>query len=119
MKINRRPPFEVLDLPARYQPWLTGFQIDARTIVWKKVKKAHRLVGIPPSCSPNDQDDRRLRRRRFHRLSELDERRRHWIGRMRVIFAALIAADQDQLRSEEHTSELQSLMRISYAVFCF
>src|SRR3546814_9470755 len=23
-----------------------------------------------------------------------------------------------QLRSEEHTSELQSLMRISYAVFC-
>src|SRR3546814_7875720 len=32
--------------------------------------------------------------------------------------------DQDQgraqeYRSEEHTSELQSLMRISYAVFCF
>src|SRR3546814_6250044 len=26
--------------------------------------------------------------------------------------------DED-LRSEEHTSELQSLMRISYAVFCF
>src|SRR3546814_5607501 len=25
---------------------------------------------------------------------------------------------QDDLRSEEHTSELQSLMRISYAVFC-
>src|SRR3546814_3389302 len=24
----------------------------------------------------------------------------------------------DQMRSEEHTSELQSLMRISYAVFC-
>src|SRR3546814_2397781 len=24
-----------------------------------------------------------------------------------------------QTRSEEHTSELQSLMRISYAVFCF
>src|SRR3546814_10467101 len=24
----------------------------------------------------------------------------------------------DKLRSEEHTSELQSLMRISYAVFC-
>src|SRR3546814_1546132 len=27
-------------------------------------------------------------------------------------------ADFDQSRSEEHTSELQSLMRISYAVFC-
>src|SRR3546814_8723471 len=25
---------------------------------------------------------------------------------------------RDELRSEEHTSELQSLMRISYAVFC-
>src|SRR3546814_2593099 len=27
-------------------------------------------------------------------------------------------ADTDSDRSEEHTSELQSLMRISYAVFC-
>src|SRR3546814_8379135 len=27
-------------------------------------------------------------------------------------------AHVDQARSEEHTSELQSLMRISYAVFC-
>src|SRR3546814_3856041 len=28
------------------------------------------------------------------------------------------AAQRDGRRSEEHTSELQSLMRISYAVFC-
>src|SRR3546814_16768205 len=27
-------------------------------------------------------------------------------------------AQKEALRSEEHTSELQSLMRISYAVFC-
>src|SRR3546814_1421747 len=27
-------------------------------------------------------------------------------------------AETQRLRSEEHTSELQSLMRISYAVFC-
>src|SRR3546814_8255716 len=26
--------------------------------------------------------------------------------------------DEAEMRSEEHTSELQSLMRISYAVFC-
>src|SRR3546814_6750923 len=32
--------------------------------------------------------------------------RGRWLGRLR------------QRRSEEHTSELQSLMRISYAVFC-
>src|SRR3546814_7494715 len=29
-----------------------------------------------------------------------------------------VAEERGQLRSEEHTSELQSLMRISYAVFC-
>src|SRR3546814_12858363 len=32
-------------------------------------------------------------------------------------FTALVTAFSDA-RSEEHTSELQSLMRISYAVFC-
>src|SRR3546814_2575105 len=31
---------------------------------------------------------------------------------------ALVAAVERESRSEEHTSELQSLMRISYAVFC-
>src|SRR3546814_5483680 len=36
------------------------------------------------------------------------------------IFAIGIAVESFlRLRSEEHTSELQSLMRISYAVFCF
>src|SRR3546814_2247081 len=29
-----------------------------------------------------------------------------------------MAVSNDAIRSEEHTSELQSLMRISYAVFC-
>src|SRR3546814_10189664 len=29
-----------------------------------------------------------------------------------------IPGDDHEVRSEEHTSELQSLMRISYAVFC-
>src|SRR3546814_9734726 len=32
--------------------------------------------------------------------------------------AVSLLADDDLGRSEEHTSELQSLMRISYAVFC-
>src|SRR3546814_7792521 len=32
--------------------------------------------------------------------------------------SALRAFDASAARSEEHTSELQSLMRISYAVFC-
>src|SRR3546814_7906848 len=37
--------------------------------------------------------------------------RRHWLMRP-------AAPRTDDQRSEEHTSELQSLMRISYAVFC-
>src|SRR3546814_904938 len=32
--------------------------------------------------------------------------------------ASQAGVEQRQVRSEEHTSELQSLMRISYAVFC-
>src|SRR3546814_4670956 len=30
----------------------------------------------------------------------------------------VVTANTEKMRSEEHTSELQSLMRISYAVFC-
>src|SRR3546814_2552773 len=36
----------------------------------------------------------------------------HFINRIRAVCGPLSS------RSEEHTSELQSLMRISYAVFC-
>src|SRR3546814_3944397 len=39
------------------------------------------------------------------------------VGRRCLIFAA-VALFILAARSEEHTSELQSLMRISYAVFC-
>src|SRR3546814_7684138 len=35
-----------------------------------------------------------------------------------VVKRALVGASIERIRSEEHTSELQSLMRISYAVFC-
>src|SRR3546814_7584794 len=43
------------------------------------------------------------------------------LSRAPVAAGFMAAADQGaagELRSEEHTSELQSLMRISYAVFC-
>src|SRR3546814_6996725 len=36
----------------------------------------------------------------------------------RVDRKPIVAQRQHRARSEEHTSELQSLMRISYAVFC-
>src|SRR3546814_2709595 len=42
------------------------------------------------------------------------------IGEAGPMFAELLSGKVpvSQCRSEEHTSELQSLMRISYAVFC-
>src|SRR3546814_1317691 len=48
--------------------------------------------------------------------SRADEQAGEQVGQRRMVLpVANQAADQ---RSEEHTSELQSLMRISYAVFC-
>src|SRR3546814_5665179 len=39
------------------------------------------------------------------------------LGR-RAVAKGADAVDEERLRSEEHTSELHSLMRISYAFFC-
>src|SRR3546814_3672035 len=40
-------------------------------------------------------------------------------GRLKLLFGGRYdIVHQEQVRSEEHTSELQSLMRISYADFC-
>src|SRR3546814_4275977 len=41
-----------------------------------------------------------------------------FLARPRRAHGEAADADDPVLRSEEHTSELQSLMRISYAVFC-
>src|SRR3546814_10667588 len=45
-------------------------------------------------------------------------RTRHQLSRRGDAEAGEAARRRAGLRSEEHTSELQSLMRISYAVFC-
>src|SRR3546814_6853403 len=65
----------------------------------------------------------------FERLSELQAPKYLWIGcsdsrvpANQVIGLApgevFVHRNIANVRSEEHTSELQSLMRISYAVFC-
>src|SRR3546814_7979433 len=43
---------------------------------------------------------------------------RHIMPRLNLEEGTIPPEVLDELRSEEHTSELQSLMRISYAVFC-
>src|SRR3546814_1149724 len=54
--------------------------------------------------------DRAVDRVDTDRIAVLDQRDRAPLSRF--------GADMADARSEEHTSELQSLMRISYAVFC-
>src|SRR3546814_7674187 len=65
----------------------------------------------------------------FHGLDEFDQKtsseaERHLDGQdsrfapVTLPFFEAHFADIERPRSEEHTSELQSLMRISYAVFC-
>src|SRR3546814_4402378 len=39
-------------------------------------------------------------------------------NRLEELFVRMTGSNAAQQRSEEHTSELQSLMRLSYAVFC-
>src|SRR3546814_6339610 len=52
------------------------------------------------------------------RCIQIPERRRQTVAAMLARRAARGRAAAWLGRSEEHTSELQSLMRISYAVFC-
>src|SRR3546814_10746347 len=59
----------------------------------------------------------------LHRLRLVDDGHEHRAGRAQIHALRLFALHvhivlQHTGRSEEHTSELQSLMRISYAVFC-
>src|SRR3546814_7756859 len=60
----------------------------------------HDVLGVVPDVVQRGNFDRRDNEKQSER-----KRRGH-------------AEFHDQRRSEEHTSELQSLMRISYAVFC-
>src|SRR3546814_3200405 len=67
-------------------------------------RAAHLLRMVP----------RRLRDPLYRHLARS---RYRWFGRREACYVPP-AAERARFRSEEHTSELQSLMRISYAVFC-
>src|SRR3546814_4535588 len=53
-----------------------------------------------------------------HSALDSPARRRGWNSHSRRHGLASAVRKRQSDRSEEHTSELQSLMRISYAVFC-
>src|SRR3546814_2485217 len=57
--------------------------------------------------------------KRMEREGELSQdEQKVWADEIQELTDKHIKAVNSWIRSEEHTSELQSLMRISYAVFC-
>src|SRR3546814_7286143 len=88
----------------------------------------HHPFGWPPSPSLRDREDRQRPLPTPRRTCPSQEssiprqpprgeparQQREIFGRIGPLGAVVLGIE----RSEEHTSELQSLMRISYAVFC-
>src|SRR3546814_4899789 len=71
---------------------------------------------VPPGASEAEVGRQQHRARRAGRVTVAA-----LVDRRHVVLVEQVVGVQAQvevLRSEEHTSELQSLMRISYAVFC-
>src|SRR3546814_2688802 len=79
-------------------------------------RKAHRAPSMPPSVATEQRNHHpstraTKTRRNPQRITSSEEH-----GRASARTG--VSKDARRARSEEHTSELQSLMRSSYAVFC-
>src|SRR3546814_2385502 len=94
---------------------------------------AERLQAMPPSRQPTPgqlnlvlkelfdsllKDCERRRDQHHRQRREHVDRREIGLGIVSKILVDRLIEDERHTRSEEHTSELQSLMRIPYAVFC-
>src|SRR3546814_6726337 len=84
--------------------WNHGKALDETDPYRAAQRDFSNAVNIRALYEPLDHQDRD---------SSNDQRDRHHPGRAEQRLDLVM-----QYRSEEHTSELQSLMRISYAVFC-
>src|SRR3546814_2561146 len=115
----RRPP-----RPTRTDtsfPYTTLFRSPAsrqqhrRALGFAGFEQAMRLGNIFQPEGPADaRRDRAAGEHREHAVDHLLA----FVARHDVIEQRRPRDEERALRSEEHTSELQSLMRISYAVFC-
>src|SRR3546814_3961744 len=76
---------------------------------------ADHIMGVVAGLYQHAFDLREIADLRSHPLGEVDQRLALIFG---GIFLGVGVENCAFRRSEEHTSELQSLMRISYAVFC-
>src|SRR3546814_8156525 len=109
-RIDRRHASVAVDAPTRSAD-LPGQPVDQSRLEDERAPhrdvveaELHRLLDRGALVDPTVQHQRHL-----HCFAEL-ERLLEEVGLLEGIFL--------EERSEEHTSELQSLMRISYAVFC-
>src|SRR3546814_7622970 len=69
---------------------------------------------ITAAGSGDDIDDRLVARRKAGMFAEQEQA----AACLHIVEVVALLGHAQGRRSEEHTSELQSLMRISYAVFC-
>src|SRR3546814_2447547 len=110
----RRPPRSTLT--DTLFPYTTLFRSRA---VARHARHAVRDGLQPPRQPGRDEPDRRRLARSGRHPAHRDQHPRPpGRRRLRVRWREHGALRPPALRSEEHTSELQSLMRISYAVFC-
>src|SRR3546814_1703204 len=94
--ILRRPPTSTLSDPLF--PYTTLFRSGLRPVPIRRADPVHRRASVLADAP-------------------VDARRRPYL--CPLLRAVAFPRSRRHLdRSEEHTSELQSLMRISYAVFC-
>src|SRR3546814_993920 len=77
------------------------------TTLFRSADQRQRGIFLTQRCDGNAAFACERARHRTHQRIEIER-----LGQI------IIGADLGRARSEEHTSELQSLMRISYAVFC-
>src|SRR3546814_10770421 len=94
---TRRPGHDTPAEGGSYWPWETGVEMP------------------PPTFHVEEDEDDSVPGRNWMRSALII------IVALLVVFVMLYAFNRGrggEERSEEHTSELQSLMRISYAVFC-
>src|SRR3546814_5585994 len=109
------------------------WQVAARRITYKKLDKRSALYKAKrkiekakaPSTRqgrapvPRDQEAVRLYKGALPRAGEEHRSVGHAVRAVESAEGAPTVTDQRGRRSDEHTSDLQPLMRISYAVFCW
>src|SRR3546814_9373872 len=85
--------------------------------------RPHAIAGIGIVNDGEQVADRRISRQRLYPHRSLRRGRQHDIERTVMTGFSITQPDETSCRwqgsADEHTFELQSLMRISYAVFCF